>query len=129
LFNQSADSVDAAPTRYGGIVDNTLALKSMHIQATSERGSWIPPIVQYGADHSAGHPDQGIGTIGGSWPAPGSGPSIVTPCGSPGTADGGPTVPGTDCAGVFGFGGIGSDAVGRIALVNQLIASRTSLDQ
>jgi len=76
----------------------------MHIQAVSTSGANRPEF-HHGVNHSAGHPDHGIGGGIDGAPSPGSPEtSRTTPWGSPGTAEGGPTVPGVAVVGSFGFG-------------------------
>src|SRR4051812_40523672 len=78
------------------------AFKSTHVQAVSV--SWFTRPSQFGGHQSAGQPDHAEGHIvGGGGPAGGSS-ATRTPCGSPGTAAGGPTVAGGTSAGSFGFG-------------------------
>src|SRR5580765_8356605 len=101
LTSQSASRLLEAPTRYGGIVASSDALRSRHFQAMSVR---LPPRpFQFGVCHSPGHPDHADGRmVGGGMPGmPGS---TCTPFGSPGLTFGGPTVPGAACAGVLSFG-------------------------
>jgi hypothetical protein len=64
-------------------------------------GIWPP---QNGGNQSAGHPDHADGVILGGDQSGASGPSNVTPCGSPGVAAGGPTVAGGTLAGSLSFG-------------------------
>jgi hypothetical protein len=59
--SQSAFNVGDAPTRYGGIVDNTDVFKSRHVHAVPDSlFSWFP---HAGVHHSAGQPLQADGTI------------------------------------------------------------------
>src|SRR4051794_28282087 len=96
-------SVDAAaPSRYGGMLDSTDALRSTHAQAVSV-SCWACPF-HAGGHQSAGHPDHADGRIRGGVEPGEAGPSTSTPCGSPGTAAGGPTVAGGTDAGSFGLG-------------------------
>src|SRR5262245_730394 len=82
----------------------------MQSHAVSARADTREP--QPGVHHSPGHPDHGAGRIIGGVGAPGSPSTTMTPCGSPATADGGPTVPGAASAGVLSLGVNGSG--GRI---------------
>jgi hypothetical protein len=70
-----------------------------------------------GGHQSAGHPDQADAMMRGGDPPGGSTPSTTTPCGSPGRADGGPTVPGGTLAGGLGLGVMSSG--GRIDRVKR----------
>jgi hypothetical protein len=70
---------------------------------------------QFGVFHSAGHPDHADARIVGNDERGGGAPVNSTPCGSPGVAEGGPTVAGGTDAGSFEFGISGSG--GRIARV------------
>jgi hypothetical protein len=114
FVNQSAFNDGAAPTRYGGIVDITELFRSKHIQAVSVRVlSDVPD--QFGVFHSAGQPDQADGRMMGGVHGGAEAPVTATPCGSPGAAEGGPTVAGGTDAGSLEFGISGSG--GRIARV------------
>jgi hypothetical protein len=112
--SHSAFKEGAAPTRYGGIVDSTDEFKSKHIQAVSVSVLSDEPD-QFGVFHSAGHPDHADALIVGSDERGGGAPVNNTPCGSPGVADGGPTVAGGFEPGSLSFGISGSG--GRIARV------------
>jgi hypothetical protein len=63
---------------------------------------------QFGVFHSAGHPDHADARIVGNDDLGGGAPVNITPCGSPGVAEGGPTVAGGTDAGSFEFGISGS---------------------
>jgi hypothetical protein len=94
-------------------VDSTDEFRSRHIQAVSVNVDSDDPF-QLGVFHSAGHPDHADGTIVGGTHAVVV-PVTSTPFGSPGRAEGGPTVPGGFSAGSLSFGVSG----GRIARVNK----------
>src|SRR5262245_21758357 len=91
------------PTRYGGIDARIELFRSSAAQAVSVSVStWL---IQFGVAQSAGHPDQGT-TRGGPVPSLVAATLVtVTPCGSPGTAAGGPTVAGGTVAGSLPFAG------------------------
>src|SRR5580765_8568538 len=91
----------------------------MHIHAVSVRVCGIAPPDQFGTHQSSGHPDHADGVIrGGDQPT--SSPVNITPAGSPGVADGGPTVAGGTSAGSLSFG---TRSGGRIDLVNRPIST------
>lgn len=84
------------------MVDRIDAFESRHAHAVSVN-DWTV-LAQLGVAHSAGHPDHGATPTGGNPRAPNVSPVTSTPWGSPGTAVGGPTVPGAASAGVLSFG-------------------------
>jgi hypothetical protein len=73
---QPASKLEAALTRYGGIVESSEALRSTHVHAVSVRRPTCPP--QLGGHQSAGHPLHTLGVIVGGDVNPGS-PVNVTP--------------------------------------------------
>jgi hypothetical protein len=78
----------------------------MHIHAVSVSVCTLEPD-QFGVLQPSGQPDHADGLILGGSHAGGSSPTTTTPLGSPGTAEGGPTVPGAASAGVLSFGIVG----------------------
>src|SRR4029077_3789334 len=116
FLSHCASSDAGASTRYGGIDISAFAFLSMHAHAVSP--SRCSPGIELhdGVAHSAGQPAHADAMILGSGGDGGESPTNVTPCGSPGVAAGGPTVPGATEAGSLPFGI--SSLGGRIARVH-----------
>src|SRR5436305_14860312 len=83
------------------MVARRLALRSTQVQAVSVRRLVTDP---HEVCQSTGHPDQAVGVTAGGRGGGASAGAMVRPCGSPGVALGGPTVPGGTDAGSLLFG-------------------------